>query len=74
MADTIDIPGLINAVLAILGLVGVPALLVYFTKAKSKVKALRGFFDELDDDLADDHLTQEEYAKLVEKGKEIVSA
>ena len=72
MAD-IDVPGLINAVLAILGLVGVPALLVYFTKAKGKVKALRGFFDELDDDLADDHLSQEEYARLVQLGKNIVA-
>lgn len=71
MADSVDVAGLINTAINLIGLVGVPVLVAYFVKAKGKVKALRNFFDELDNDLGDDHLSQEEYAKLVELGKKI---
>jgi hypothetical protein len=68
----IDVPTILTAVLTVAG-VAVPALAVYLVKAKNKLTALREFIVELDDDLQDNHLSQEEYSSLVQKFKALVS-
>lgn len=72
--ENLDIPTIINSALVIAGAIGVPVLVVAVTRFKSKLSALRGFVDELDEDLADNHLTEEEYGRLVAKFKGIVGA
>ena len=68
----IDVPTILTAALTVAS-VAVPALAVYLAKAKGKLTALREFIVELDDDLQDNHLSQTEYASLVQKFRALVS-
>ena len=72
MAD-IDIAGLINAALGILGLVGVPTLVVLFAKSKSKLKQLRTFIDDIDDAATDNNVSEAEFQKILADGKALIS-
>ena len=60
-----DIATVVTALLSI----GGATAAVYLVKAKGKLSKLRALIDELDDDLVDNSLTQEEYARIVAKAK-----
>lgn len=68
----VDIPTVVTALLTI-ATVAVPGLAVYVAKAKGKLSAFRAFVVELDDDLKDNHLSNDEYARLVKKFKNLVA-
>lgn len=69
----VDIPTIINSALVIAGAVGVPVLVVAVAKFKGKLSAFREFIVELDEDVKDNHLSEEEYKRLVAKFKALVA-
>ena len=77
LSMAIDVPTILNSILVVAGAVGLtasPFVVKYAKTLKAKLHAFRVFVDELDEDVKDNHLTNEEYAALVKDMKDVASA
>lgn len=72
MSEAIDAPTIFNSALLLIGAV-VPTALIAWGLFRKKLSAFREFIVELDDDLQDNHLSNEEYGRLVHKFKAMLT-
>lgn len=74
--EGIDVPALINAIVAIAaaaGFLALPVVVRYAVLFKKKIRAAGELLIELADDVEDNHLSEEEYRKIVQKGRTLLS-